>query len=232
MPDAGRPVPLAPGSTIGILGSGQLGRMLAMAAARLGLKTHIYCEESGPAFDVASRTTKAAFDDATALDAFARCVGAVTYEFENVPLWTARHLATRVPVHPGARALEVAQDRLAEKEFIAGLGIPVAPFCAVDSSAELTAAAARFGAPGYPQDPPARIRRQGSSRRAAGGRCDGGLECGRWQALGAGEAYRVRLRDLGACRARSGWRACRLRLSPQHARGRHPAPVGRARRTA
>ena len=147
MPDAGRPVPLAPGSTIGILGSGQLGRMLAMAAARLGLKTHIYCEESGPAFDVASRTTKAAFADAAALDEFADAVGAVTYEFENVPLWTARHLAARVPVHPSARALEVAQDRLVEKEFIAGLGIPVAPYCAVDSSAELTAAAARFGSP-------------------------------------------------------------------------------------
>jgi 5-(carboxyamino)imidazole ribonucleotide synthase len=147
MPDTGRPAPLPPGSTIGILGSGQLGRMLAIAAARLGLKSHIYCEESGPAFDVAAHTTKAAFDDAAALDAFAASVGAVTYEFENVPLWTARHLARRVAVHPGARALEVAQDRLNEKEFISGLGIPVAPFCAVDGPAELAAAMQRVAGP-------------------------------------------------------------------------------------
>jgi 5-(carboxyamino)imidazole ribonucleotide synthase len=147
MPDAGRPAPLPPGSTIGILGSGQLGRMLAMAAARLGLKTHIYCEESGPAFDVASRTTKAPFDDTGALDAFARSVGAVTYEFENVPIATAKHLATRAAVRPSARALEVAQDRLVEKEFISGLGIPVAPFCAVDSAEALAAAAERWHGP-------------------------------------------------------------------------------------
>jgi 5-(carboxyamino)imidazole ribonucleotide synthase len=140
-------VPLPPGSTVGILGSGQLGRMLAMAAARLGLKTHIYCEESGPAFDVATRTTKAAFDDTAALMEFARSVQAVTYEFENVPIATAQHLARLVPVRPSAKALEVAQDRLVEKQFISALPIPVAPFRAVDSPAELGAAVAHFGAP-------------------------------------------------------------------------------------
>lgn len=147
MPEAGRPLPLPPGSTIGILGSGQLGRMLAMAAARLGLKTHIYCEESGPAFDVATRTTKAAFDDEAALTAFASAVDAVTYEFENVPIATAQHLARLVPVRPSAKALEVAQDRLVEKEFIAALSIPVAPFRAVDSPNDLSAGLEHFRAP-------------------------------------------------------------------------------------
>ena len=147
MSEANVSAPLPPGSTIGILGSGQLGRMLAMAAARLGLKTHIYCEDSGPAFDVATRTTKAAFDDTAALSQFAGEVQAVTYEFENVPIATAQHLARRVPVRPSAKALEVAQDRLAEKQFISALSIPVAPFRAVNGPVELSAAVAHFGAP-------------------------------------------------------------------------------------
>jgi 5-(carboxyamino)imidazole ribonucleotide synthase len=147
MPEDTRDAALPPGSTIGILGSGQLGRMLAVAAARLGLKTHIYCADSGPAFDVATRTTKAAFDDTAALSAFAGTVDAVTFEFENVAVETARHLARLVPVRPSAKALEVAQDRLTEKQFIAGLGIPVATFRAVDRAADLDAALASLAGP-------------------------------------------------------------------------------------
>jgi 5-(carboxyamino)imidazole ribonucleotide synthase len=147
MPEKISPAALPPGSTIGILGSGQLGRMLAMAAARIGLKTHIYCEESGPAFDVATRTTKAAFNDQAALAAFARAVDAVTFEFENVAVETARHLATHVPVRPNARALDVAQDRLNEKAFIAALGIPVAPFRAVDAAGMLASGLAALAGP-------------------------------------------------------------------------------------
>ena len=113
--------------------------MLAMAAARLGLKTHVYCETSGPAFDVATRTTKAPFDDWAALTAYAAQVDVVTYEFENVSVATARHLAQHVAVRPGPRALEVAQDRLTEKSFIAKLGIPVAPFRSVSSPESLAA---------------------------------------------------------------------------------------------
>jgi 5-(carboxyamino)imidazole ribonucleotide synthase len=141
------PAPLPPGSTIGMLGSGQLGRMLAMAAARLGLKVHVYCAESGPAFDVATRTTTGAFDDFNALAAFARSVDVVTYEFENVAVETARHLARFVPVRPNARALEVAQDRLMEKEFITGLSIAVAPFRRVDGPGDIERALAAFRAP-------------------------------------------------------------------------------------
>ena len=147
MPDASGMTPLPPGSTIGILGSGQLGRMLATAAARIDLKTHIYCEESGPAFDVATRTTRAAFNDTAALTAFAREVDAVTLEFENVAVETARHLARHLPVRPGAKALEVAQDRLKEKEFIAALDIAVAPFRAIDAAAQLPSALGAFAGP-------------------------------------------------------------------------------------
>jgi 5-(carboxyamino)imidazole ribonucleotide synthase len=147
MPEGPLPAALPPGATIGILGSGQLGRMLALAAARLGLETHIYCEESGPAFDVATRTSKGGFDDKAALAAFATEVDAVTYEFENVAVATARHLARLVPVRPNAKALEVAQDRLTEKAFVAGLGIPVAPFRAVDRPEDIGAALAELAAP-------------------------------------------------------------------------------------
>ncbi|HEY1244018.1 MAG TPA: 5-(carboxyamino)imidazole ribonucleotide synthase, partial [Hyphomicrobiaceae bacterium] len=115
MPRADPTRPLPPGSTIGILGCGQLGRMLAVAAARLGLRTHVYCDTTGPAFDVATATTQAAFDDEAALAAFAEAVDVVTYEFENVRVETARALARSIPVRPSPKALEVAQDRLVEK---------------------------------------------------------------------------------------------------------------------
>jgi 5-(carboxyamino)imidazole ribonucleotide synthase len=121
--------------------------MLAMAAARLGLKTHVYCQQSGPACDVATRTSRSAFDDFGALASFAASVDVVTYEFENVSVETARHLDRLVPVRPRALALEVAQDRRSEKEFIAGLSIPVAPFRPVDTLADLTAALADFAGP-------------------------------------------------------------------------------------
>ena len=120
---------LKPGSTIGIFGGGQLGRMLALAAAPLGLKCHIYCPDpQSPAFDVAAATTIAAYDDEGALDRFAASVDAVTYEFENIELAAAERLAGLVPVRPDARALAVAQDRLAEKTFLRDAGIAVAPF--------------------------------------------------------------------------------------------------------
>ncbi|MFK8250264.1 5-(carboxyamino)imidazole ribonucleotide synthase [Ancylobacter terrae] len=139
---------LKPGDTIGILGGGQLARMIALAAAPLGLKAHIYAPEAGsPAFDVAAAHTMAPYEDGAALDRFASQVSVVTYEFENVPVATAERLARHVPVHPGPRALGITQDRLAEKSFIAGLGIPVAPFAAVDDEAQLIDAIAKIGLP-------------------------------------------------------------------------------------
>jgi 5-(carboxyamino)imidazole ribonucleotide synthase len=140
--------PLPPNSTIGILGGGQLGRMLALAAARLGLKCHVYAPDlDSPAFQVAAQSTVASYDDHEALAGFSSTVDAVTFEFENVPAGTAAFLAGRVPLAPGAEALRVAQDRLIEKEFIAGLGLPVAPFAAVGSEAELQDAVGKIGHP-------------------------------------------------------------------------------------
>ena len=140
--------PLPMGSTIGILGGGQLGRMLALAAARLGMKTHIYCPDPhSPAFDVTPRSTIAAYDDEAALARFAEAVDVVTYEFENVPLRTAEVLARHRPLRPGAMALGISQDRLAEKAFLSINRIPVAPFAAVPSLEILKAELREIGAP-------------------------------------------------------------------------------------
>lgn len=140
--------PLAPGSTIGILGGGQLGRMIALAAANLGYRCHIFCPElDGPASHVAAQTTNAEFEDEAALTAFAQSVNVVTYEFENVPAATAALLARYVPVLPNAKALEVAQDRIIEKSFVRDLGGGVPAFRAVSSLEELQAAVAEIGTP-------------------------------------------------------------------------------------
>ncbi len=140
--------PLPPGSRIGILGGGQLGRMLVMAAARLGMRTHVYEPAlDAPAAQVANAVTCAGYDDAAALRAFAGAVDVVTYEFENVALAAVDVLAPLVPVRPGRRALEVAQDRLAEKAFLSALGLATAPFRDVDGPEALAAALAALGTP-------------------------------------------------------------------------------------
>lgn len=140
--------PVAPGGTIGILGGGQLGRMLAQAAARLGLKTHIYCDAAdAPAFAVSTLQTHATYDDKEALAAFAKTCDAITYEFENVPAATAAFLANLKPTHPNARALAVAQDRLEEKSFLRSLDLGTAPFAAVTSEDEAHKAFAQIGGP-------------------------------------------------------------------------------------
>lgn len=139
---------LSPGSTIGILGGGQLGRMLAVAAARLGYRSHIF--EPGaapPAGDVAHSVTTAAYDDAAALTAFAKSVDVITYEFENIPTSALDLLESLRPIRPGRRALAISQDRLEEKEFLTGLGLDVAPYAAVSTAADLEAAVARIGTP-------------------------------------------------------------------------------------
>ncbi|MCJ2068737.1 5-(carboxyamino)imidazole ribonucleotide synthase [Methylobacterium sp. J-030] len=139
---------LGPGSTLGIVGGGQLGRMIALAAANYGLKVHVYApDRDSPAFDVAARTTCAAYDDAEALADFARSVDVVTYEFENIPHATADILAAHAPLHPNARALSTTQDRLTEKAFVNGLGIPTALFQAVDTPDDLDRAVAAIGLP-------------------------------------------------------------------------------------
>ncbi|MBC8019869.1 MAG: 5-(carboxyamino)imidazole ribonucleotide synthase [Methyloceanibacter sp.] len=139
---------LPPGSTIGILGGGQLGRMLAMAAARLGLKAHIYSDEAeAPAFDVAAAKSVGSYGDGDAIAQFASCVDVVTCEFENVPAAALEAAARIVPVFPPAKSFAVAQDRLAEKDFVNGLGIPVAPYAPVDSLDDLRNALGRVRYP-------------------------------------------------------------------------------------
>lgn len=137
---------LAPGSTIGILGGGQLGRMLAQAAAELGFHVHIYCPEANPpAKETAAKHIHAAYDDEQALNDFAASVDRVTYEFENIPGQTAEILANSVGVFPSPKALDISQDRLTEKNFIHDLGIEVAPFHDIKSKDEIAKYAASFG---------------------------------------------------------------------------------------
>ncbi len=139
---------VAPGSTIGILGGGQLGRMLALAAAAMGYRVHVLAPEAElPAGDVAAEVTRADYLDEAALAAFAAAVDVVTFEFENVPTAAVQALAARVPVYPGAFSLEIAQDRMTEKRFVEQLGGRPAPWRPVDSLADLEAALAALGTP-------------------------------------------------------------------------------------
>ncbi|WP_375408151.1 5-(carboxyamino)imidazole ribonucleotide synthase [uncultured Methylobacterium sp.] len=139
---------IVPGATLGIIGGGQLGRMIALAAANYGLKVHVFAPDAdSPAFDVAAATTVAAYADADALTRFANSVDVVTYEFENIPRETADRLAALAPLHPSASALATTQDRLAEKTFINELGIPTAPVRSVDTAADLERALAEIGCP-------------------------------------------------------------------------------------
>jgi len=140
--------PLPVGATIGILGGGQLGRMLAVAASRLGLKVHIF--EPGanpPAADLAHAVTTASYDDRTALTAFGHSVDVITYEFENIPTAALDLLETLAPIHPGRQALATSQDRLTEKTFLQGLGLQTAPFADVPDATALDAALDSIGAP-------------------------------------------------------------------------------------
>jgi 5-(carboxyamino)imidazole ribonucleotide synthase len=147
MADPGIPA-LAPGSTIGILGGGQLGRMLALAAARLGLQCAIYAPEADScAFDVVRHFTLASYADEAALARFAQSCDVITYEFENVPAATADVLSRYKPVLPHPRVLALTQDRLVEKDFIAALSIPTAPYAAIDSESDIAAAVAKIGLP-------------------------------------------------------------------------------------
>jgi 5-(carboxyamino)imidazole ribonucleotide synthase len=166
---------IAPGSTIGILGGGQLGRMLAIAAAQLGYRTHIFAPEaSGPAADVSSGWTQAAYTDEDALGRFADSVDVVTYEFENIDAVALDVLAGHGLVRPGVSALRIAQDRLAEKTFVTGLGGVTAPYYAIDSLDALQAALDRMDVPailktnrfGYDGKGQARIDDPGDAVRA------------------------------------------------------------------
>ena len=136
------------GATIGILGGGQLGRMMAIAAAQLGYKCHVYCpEENNPAEHVCHKATHASYEDMDALDEFANSVDVVTYEFENIPVPTVERITKFTAVFPSSNVLQISQDRLAEKTFLNNLGIETAPFSAASSVEEAQTALKKIGYP-------------------------------------------------------------------------------------
>lgn len=140
--------PLSPGATIGIIGGGQLGRMLSVAASRLGFKSHIFEPSANPpAGQVADTVTTANYDDLDALKAFANSVDVITYEFENIPTEALDVVEAIRPVHPRREALRVSQDRLVEKAFLSDLGLQIAPYAAVDDDVDLAEAMEEVGLP-------------------------------------------------------------------------------------
>ena len=206
--------PLPVGETIGIIGGGQLGRMLAMAAARLGYRTVILEPQADcPAAQLANRQIIAAYDDPGALDELARSSSVITYEFENVPVASATRLAESVAVSPPPAALEVAQDRLAEKRFLNAAGISTARHFAVDNDRDLAAALAHARRRRRAEDPPAGLRRQGPARvqecRGSGRRRR--LRGNGRRAAHPGIVRPFRARNLGDRGARAGRRAPGLR---------------------
>lgn len=169
---------IPPGETIGILGGGQLGRMLAVAAAQLGYRCHVYAPEAESiAADVCAAHTRAPWHDQAALARFAADCAVVTYEFENVPVTPLVALGA-VPLLPNARALEVAQDRLNEKQFVSDLGGRAAPFFVVDTEEDLADAMAEIGTPGI-----LKTRREGYDGK------------GQWRIMAEHEAEGIALSD-------------------------------------
>jgi 5-(carboxyamino)imidazole ribonucleotide synthase len=192
-----------PDATIGILGGGQLGRMLALAAARLGFKCHVLCPERGsPAFDVVRRVTEADYGDKAALDRFADDVDVITYEFENVPAETATFLAARKPVLPDPQVLAITQDRLAEKDFIVSLDIATAPYAGVAAEAELASALATVGVPAV-----LKTRRFGYDGKGQAALRAGDSPAMAWRAVGGQpsivEAFITFEREISVVAARS-----------------------------
>jgi 5-(carboxyamino)imidazole ribonucleotide synthase len=139
---------ILPGATLGVLGSGQLGRMFAIAARRLGYRVHVLSpDDDTPTGQVADQEINAPYDDLDAIERFARAVDVVTFEFENVPAAATEAAARHAPVRPGGDVLHTTQNRLREKTFLAGAGIPVTPFAAVRNVDDLRSALAKLGAP-------------------------------------------------------------------------------------
>lgn len=134
--------------TLGILGGGQLGRMSALAAANLGISTHIYCPEEGcPASLVTPYFTKAEYEDEAALTKFAKSVDVISYEFENIPVKTVEFLNKITPVYPGSKLLEVSQNRLKEKDFLNSIGIFTAPWAPAHSAEDIATTLGKWGLP-------------------------------------------------------------------------------------
>ncbi|HYB10437.1 MAG TPA: 5-(carboxyamino)imidazole ribonucleotide synthase [Alphaproteobacteria bacterium] len=140
--------PLPPGSRIGILGGGQLGRMIVLAAARLGYRSHVFCPAlDEPALQVVEARTISAYDDLKAIDAFVDSIDVVTFEFENVPSMVVERIGDRVPTRPGWKILHIAQNRLREKDFLRGIGVPTADYREITGTDGLQRAIRDLGTP-------------------------------------------------------------------------------------
>ena len=175
-----------PGSVVGVLGSGQLGRMFALAARRMGYRVHTYSpEEDSPTGHIADVEVSAAYDDLDRLREFARGLDVLTFEFENVPRAALDALESIVPVRPGAEALWVSQNREREKEFLRRVRVPVADWAPVRTSEELLSAIASVGAPavlktaafGYDGKGQARVHSKNLSEAAAAWTSLGNVPC-------------------------------------------------------
>jgi 5-(carboxyamino)imidazole ribonucleotide synthase len=175
---------IPPGSTIGVLGSGQLGRMFAIAARRMGYRVHTLSPDyDTPTGQVADREVQAAYDDLDAVRDFARAVDVVTFEFENVSAMATEAAADHAPVRPAGSVLHTTQHRLREKGFLAGAGFPVTPFAAVRSLEDLAAALGRLGTPavlktaGWGYDGKGQVKIARPDEAAAAWEAVGGQEC-------------------------------------------------------
>jgi 5-(carboxyamino)imidazole ribonucleotide synthase len=176
--------PILPGSTIGVLGSGQLGRLFAIAARRMGYRVHTFSpEDDTPTGQVSDREIAAPYDDLDAVRAFARDVDVVTFEFENVPGETARAAEQIVPVRPGGDVLHVVQNRVREKTFLSRAGFPVTDFAPIESEAGLASAIGKIGAPAVMKTARSGYDGKGQAKIESGAEASAA-----WEALGRREA--------------------------------------------
>ena len=210
---------LPPGSVIGMLGGGQLGRMTALAAANLGYRVHVLCPENdSPCMQVTDRVTWSSYEDLGALEVFARAVDVATIEFENIPLDAVSFLAERVRVDPSPRALAICQDRLLEKGFIGDRGIATAPFAPVHDADGVDGAVAAVGTPAVLKS--ARMGYDGKGQRLIG---RAPAARGAWDSLRAAPAILEKFIDFRreisviAARGRNGEAVCFPPVENRHA---------------
>ena len=201
------PAPILPGATLGVLGSGQLGRMFAMAARRMGYRVHVFSPDSDtPTGQVADVEIRAEYGDLDAIRRFARGVDVVTFEFENVPAATADAAAEFAPVRPAGRVLHVAQQRAREKQYLADHGFPVTPFAWIRSDGDLAKAVESPGVPGVLKTASFGYDGKGQAKIAAAGDL-----LPAWEAMGKPEAVLERFIDFDrevsvvAARGVDGW---------------------------
>ncbi len=222
--------PILPGATVGVLGSGQLGRMFAIAARRMGYRVHTFSPDSDtPTGQVADREYEHPYDDLDAVREFARGVAVVTFEFENVPAEAVEAAAALAPVRPSGAVLYTTQHRLREKTFLNARGFPVAPFRHVRRPEDLRDALAEIGFPavlktaGFGYDGKGQTRIDSPEEAAAAFDALRGQE-------GVVEAFVDFEREVSVVAARGRGRRVRaLRRRREHAQPTHPRPLGRAR---